>query len=222
MVRKRLSAAFFLALVIGALGGKPEFSWADGAPLKLGYAKCAHCVPMALTPSLAQGVTIEATGFNSGNDVLTALVSKSIDVAQVTYLHYVTALDKGFDIVASSGEVNGGSECLSAPGLNLPKGDWAAFKTLIEKAKGAGAPLKVAASRGNAQDIHMRGAFARQGIDVNKDVQFVNIPNPSDHIAALRRGEIDMVCTVEPSRRRSAWPAPATPSCCPTTRPPEN
>lgn len=44
----------------------------------------------------------------------------------------------------------------------------------------------------------MRGAFAKQGIDVNKDLQFVNIPNPSDHIAALRRGEIDMVCTVEP------------------------
>jgi ABC-type nitrate/sulfonate/bicarbonate transport system substrate-binding protein len=155
-------------------------------------------MPMSLTPALAHGVTIEATGFNSGNDVLTALVSKSIDVAQVTYLHYVTALDKGFDVVAISGQVNGGSECLSAPALNLSKGDWGAFKALVDKAKKAGAPLKVAASRGNAQDIHMRGAFAKQGIDVNKDVQFTNIPNPSDHIAALRRGEIDMVCTVEP------------------------
>ncbi len=197
-MRKKLSAAFAFALVAGLLGAMPERSWADGAPIKLGYAKCAHCLPMALTPGLAQGVSIEATGFNSGNDVLTALVSKSIDVAQVTYLHYVTALDKGFDVVAISGEVNGGSECLSAPALNLPKGDWAAFKALIEKGKAAGSPLKVAASRGNAQDIHMRGAFAKQGIDVNKDVQFVNIPNPSDHIAALRRGEIDMVCSVEP------------------------
>jgi ABC-type nitrate/sulfonate/bicarbonate transport system substrate-binding protein len=151
-----------------------------------------------LTPGLAKGVTIEATGFNSGNDVLTALVSKSIDVAQVTYLHYVTALDKGFDIVAISGQINGGSECLSAPALNLSKGDWEAFKATAAKAKTAGAPFKVAASRGNAQDIHMRGAFAKQGIDVNKDLQFVNIPNPSDHLAALRRGEVDMICTVEP------------------------
>jgi ABC-type nitrate/sulfonate/bicarbonate transport system substrate-binding protein len=153
---------------------------------------------MALTPELAKGVTIEATGFNSGNDVLTALVSKSIDVAQVTYLHYVTARDKGFDVVAISGQVNGGSECLAAPKLNLPANDWAKFKELIAQGKSSGTPLKVAASRGNAQDIHMRGAFLKQGIDPNKDIQFVNIPNPSDHLAAVQRSEIYMVCTVEP------------------------
>ncbi len=44
----------------------------------------------------------------------------------------------------------------------------------------------------------MRGAFAKQGIDINKDVQFVNIPNPSDHLQALRRGEVELICTVEP------------------------
>ena len=78
------------------------FAAAETPKIKLGFAKCAHCLPMSLTPGLAKGVEIEATGFNSGNDVLTALVSKSIDVAQVTYLHYVTALDKGFDVVAGS------------------------------------------------------------------------------------------------------------------------
>ncbi len=44
----------------------------------------------------------------------------------------------------------------------------------------------------------MRGAFAKRGIDINKDVQFINIPNPSDHLQALRRGEIELICTVEP------------------------
>ncbi|AWN53872.1 ABC transporter substrate-binding protein [Methylobacterium sp. 17Sr1-1] len=171
---------------------------AQEAPVKVGYAKCAHCLPVALLPGLAKGATIDATGFNSGNDVLTALIAKSLDVAQVTYLHYVTALDKGFDIVAVAGEVNGGSECLSAKALNLKADDWAGFKAAAEKAKAAGAALKVAASRGNAQDIHMRGAFLKQGINPNKDVQFVNIPNPSDHLAAMQRGEIDMVCSVEP------------------------
>ena len=166
--------------------------------ITLGFAKCAHCVPMSMTPSLAKGVDIEAIGFNSGNDVLTALISKSIDVAQVTYLHYVTALDKGFDVVAVTGQINGGSECLSANKLDLPPENWAAFKALVTKAKAAGEPLKVAASRGNAQDIHMRGAFLKQGIDPNKDIQFINIPNPADHVQALRRGDVDMVCTVEP------------------------
>jgi ABC-type nitrate/sulfonate/bicarbonate transport system substrate-binding protein len=171
---------------------------AEGPKIKLGFAKCAHCLPMSLTPGLAKGVEIEAINFNSGNDVLTALVSKSIDVAQVTYLHYVTALDKGFDVVAVSGQINGGSECLSSSKLALPGEDWAAFKAAVAKAKAGGQPLKVAASRGNAQDIHMRGAFLKQGVDPNKDIQFVNIPNPADHFAALQREEIDMVCSVEP------------------------
>ncbi len=174
------------------------FAAAETPKIKLGFAKCAHCLPMSLTPGLAKGVEIEATGFNSGNDVLTALVSKSIDVAQVTYLHYVTALDKGFDVVAVSGQINGGSECISSNKLALAGEDWAAFKALVAKAKAGGQPLKVAASRGNAQDIHMRGAFLKQGVDPNKDVQFVNIPNPADHFAALQREEIDMVCSVEP------------------------
>jgi len=174
------------------------FARAETPKIKLGFAKCAHCLPMSLTPGLAKDVEIEATGFNSGNDVLTALVSKSIDVAQVTYLHYVTALDKGFDVVAVSGQINGGSECISSNKLALAGEDWAAFKAVVAKAKAGGQPLKVAASRGNAQDIHMRGAFLKQGVDPNKDIQFVNIPNPADHFAALQREEIDMVCSVEP------------------------
>src|SRR5450755_1927612 len=171
---------------------------AAGARIKLGFAKCAHCLPISLTPAYTNAAEIETINFNSGNDVLTALVSKSIDVVQVTYLHYVTALDKGFDVVAVSGQINGGSECLSSMKLNLPAEDWSAFKALVAKAKTDGRPLKVAASRGNAQDIHMRGAFLKQGINPNKDIDFVNIPNPSDHFAALQRGDVDMICSVEP------------------------
>jgi hypothetical protein len=55
-------------------------------------------------------------------------VSKSIDVAQETYLHYVTALDKGFDVVAISGQINGGSECLSSNKFSLAGDDWAALR----------------------------------------------------------------------------------------------
>ncbi len=190
---------FHLALLVLAASLAAASPGAAQAPkIKLGFAKCAHCLPMSLIPGVAKGVEIEATGFNSGNDVLTALVSKSIDVAQVTYLHYVTALDKGFDVVAISGQINGGSECLSSTKLALPAEDWSAFKATVAKAKADGQPLKVAASRGNAQDIHMRGAFLKQGIDPNKDIQFINIPNPSDHLAALQRGEVDMICSVEP------------------------
>ena len=185
------------AAVVAGLAAAPVAK-AQEPSMKVGYAKCAHCVPMSLLPDYTQGVKVEAIGFNTGNDVLTALVSKSIDVAQVTYLHYVTGLDKGFDLVAISGQISGGSTIVVANDLALPENDWAALKTLIASYKAQGKPFRVAASRGNAQDIHMRGALAKQGIDVNKDVQFINIPNPSDHIQALRRGEVEMICTVEP------------------------
>lgn len=185
------------AAVVAGLAAAPVAK-AQETSVKVGYAKCAHCVPMSLLPDYTQGVKVEAIGFNTGNDVLTALVSKSIDVAQVTYLHYVTGLDKGFDLVAISGQISGGSTIVVANDLPLPENDWAALKTLIASYKAQGKPFRVAASRGNAQDIHMRGALAKQGIDVNKDVQFINIPNPSDHIQALRRGEVEMICTVEP------------------------
>jgi ABC-type nitrate/sulfonate/bicarbonate transport system substrate-binding protein len=165
--------------------------------IKLGYAKCAHCTPLTLVPDYAQDATVEAIGFNTGNDVLTALVSKSIDIGQITCLHYATALDKGLDLVAISGQVNGGSQILVSDGLPVTAGDWAGLRKLIGERKAAGKLLKVAASRGNAQDLHMRGAFAKQGIDM-KDVEFINIPNPADHAQALRRGEVDLICSVEP------------------------
>lgn len=193
-----MTRSLFAILTALVLLATPQAFAEDMAKIKLGYAKCAHCTPMSLTPQFAQNVEIDAVSFNTGTDALTALVSKNIEVAQVTYLHYAIALDKGFDVVAISGQVNGGSAMLLANDLDVPQGDWGALKALIAKYKADGKPFRVAASRGNAQDIHMRGAFAKQGIDINKDVQFVNIPNPSDHLQALRRGEVELICTVEP------------------------
>ena len=187
-----------LAFAVAAIVPLAVNAQDDNALFKLGYAKCAHCTPLALTPQHASGIKLEAIGFNTGSDALTALLSKSIDVAQVTYLHYATALDKGFDVVAISGQVNGGSQILVGNNVPLAENDWAGLKKLIGEYKAKGKPFRVAASRGNAQDIHMRGAFAKQGIDVNKDVQFINIPNPSDHVQALRREEVELICSVDP------------------------
>ncbi|GAB4057633.1 ABC transporter substrate-binding protein [Uliginosibacterium sediminicola] len=189
----------FIPLVLAAALAIPGAALAQAKPtIKLGFAKCAHCLPMSLTPGLTSEANIEANAFNSGNDVLTALVSKSIDVAQITYLHYITALDRGFDVVAISGQVNGGSEILTAKGIDLKPNDWDGLKKLIAEYKAKDKPFRVAASRGNAQDIHMRGELMLHGIDPNKDIQFINIPNPSDHSAALQRGEVEMLCSVEP------------------------
>lgn len=186
------------ALSALAISGLQNVASAQTPTISLGFAKCAHCTAMALTPEFAKGVDIKATPFTTGTDALTALVTKNIDVAQVTYLHYVIALDKGFDVIAIAGQVSGGSAMMVGNDLPVTPNDWASLKKAIADSKAAGKPFRVAASRGNAQDIHMRGAFAKQGIDINKDVTFINIPNPSDHLQALRRGEVELICTVEP------------------------
>ncbi len=190
-----------LALALMTAAWVPTSIAADASAkpkIRLGYAKCAHCTPLTLVPGMAKDADIEAIGFTTGNDVMTALLSKSIDVGQVTYLHLATALDRGFDLVAVSGQVNGGSQILAANDLPVKQGDWTGLKALALQRKAAGHPLKIAASRGNAQDIQMRGAFAKVGLDVTKDLAFVNIPNPADHAQALRRGEVDLICSVEP------------------------
>lgn len=193
---RRLITAFAL---IASIGWGMQAQAQSGLPkVKMAYAKCAHCLSMAMVPGLAKGVEIEAINFNSGNDALTALVSKSVDIAQVTYLHFVTGLDKGMDLVAVSGQVNGGSELLVGKDSPLNADDWAGLKKMIADYKAQGKPFRIAASRGNAQDLHMRGELVKNGINPSRDVQFVNIPNPSDHAAALQRGEIDLIGTVEP------------------------
>jgi ABC-type nitrate/sulfonate/bicarbonate transport system substrate-binding protein len=183
-----VSLALFCSVALGQ----------DKPKVKLAYAKCAHCLSMAMVPEMAKNIDVEAINFTSGNDALTALVSKSVDIAQVTYLHFVTGLDKGFDLVAVSGQVNGGSEILLRKDSTVAPGDWVALKKLIAEHKAKNQPFRVAASRGNAQDLHMRGEMLLNGINPNKDVQFINIPNPSDHAAALQRGEVELICSVEP------------------------
>src|SRR5258706_3927445 len=105
MMANPFHLAFFLIAMM--LAGT-AFAAVQLPKIKVGLAKCAHYLPMSLTPGLAKNVEIEATGFNSSNDVPTALVSESIDVAQVTYL---TALDKGSGVAAISVQIRDGRNC---------------------------------------------------------------------------------------------------------------
>jgi len=176
----------------------PPASAQQRPKIRVGYAKCAQCFSMELLPQFTQRVDVEVVPFNSASDALTALVSKSIDVAQVTYLHYVSAVDRDFDVVAIAGHVNGGSDMVMRKDLGVQPGDWAGLKKLIASYQAQGKPFRVATSRGSAQDLHMRGELAVHGINPARDVTFVNVPNPADHAALLAHGEAEMICMVEP------------------------
>lgn len=170
----------------------------EKATVQFGYATSIMSYPMTLLPEYTEEVDVALTSFTSGNDVMTALVSESLDVAQITYLHYIRAMESGFDIVAISGQVNGGTEVLIKNDLNIAVDDWDVLKNVVEEFKGSGQLFRIATSRGSAQDIQIRAELQKHGIDPMKDVEIINISNATDHVVALERGEVEMAATVEP------------------------
>ena len=56
--------------------------------------------------------------------------------------YYAAYHDKGFDVVAVSGQINGGSECLSSAKLNLPPDDWTNDWPLFGLRQGGGLTLQ--------------------------------------------------------------------------------
>ncbi|MBW4092409.1 MAG: ABC transporter substrate-binding protein [Proteobacteria bacterium] len=187
-----------LLCALGLAAGTARGAAAAPPTVDFGLAKCAHCVPLVLLPDYAKGVTIKPTVFTNGNDVLTALLSGSIQIAQVTYVAYITAIDRGFHVVAVAGQIGGGSQIVLAPSLHVPAGDWTALKAAIAKAKAAGKHFTIAASRGSPQDMDMRGVLAKHGIKVGGTVKFVNISDPATESTALADGGADMICAVDP------------------------
>ncbi|MFW7267884.1 ABC transporter substrate-binding protein [Gluconacetobacter sp. Hr-1-5] len=172
---------------------------ADENVIRLGYAKCAHCLSLKLVPRYAgNGIRIELLPFNTGSDVFIALLSHVIDIGQLTYMSLPMGLDRGIDLVAVAGQVSGGSQIVIRPDLGLKAGDWEGLKAWAARYKAGGKMLRFAASRGSPQDLQIRSILKEHDIRVGEDVQFVNIPNPADHPAALARGDIDLICTVEP------------------------
>jgi ABC-type nitrate/sulfonate/bicarbonate transport system substrate-binding protein len=58
--------------------------------------------------------------------------------------------------------------------------------------------LKVASSRGSVNELLAIGEFRKNGIDLSKDLDLMNIANFAQHPQALRSGEFDMIVTLEP------------------------
>ena len=100
----RLIANFVLAAAaVLPLAGQAQ---AQALPeIKLGYAKCAHCTPLSLTPENATGVKLEAIAFS----IVFILLPQSLNQQRIDSLlqrhrdiqHYVTAGLSGSDQLRS-------------------------------------------------------------------------------------------------------------------------
>jgi ABC-type nitrate/sulfonate/bicarbonate transport system substrate-binding protein len=207
---KRLSAAIAAAAIgivvlaacsssksSGASGASTVSSAASKGSITIGSPECAHCLAMSLLPGMITGYSTKFETFGTLTDLTAALASGKLDVGQIDYTGLVSFIDKGLPIVAISGEVNGGSDFVLSPSLNLTADDWPSFKALVLKDKAAGKKLKIASSFGTVQDIELRLQLPKYGIDADKDVEFDNVPYQGMG-AALQTGSVQAAIPVQP------------------------
>lgn len=199
-IAQSLALVTSVILLASGCGSSASSSASTSNALSVGYASCAHCIPMSLIPDQAKSVKLDMHQFQNGNDSLMALMSKKVDVAQVTYGHLVTALNQGSPVVAISGQINGGSDIILSNDMKdkVSPGNWKELSSYIKQKASDGAKLKIGANRGSSQDLQMRAQFSAEGIDVNKELDFVNISNPADFKNNLVNKQIDLVSAVEP------------------------
>jgi ABC-type nitrate/sulfonate/bicarbonate transport system substrate-binding protein len=148
-----------------------------------------------LAPELAEkhGLKIESANFNTAVDISTAMINGSVDIGLLTPIHLIRAIDTRVDFVQIAGNTRGGTGIIAGAKLGLAQNDWAGLKKLLAQRK-----PRVASSRGSINEMLAIAEFAKNGIDVDKDLELVNIANFAQHPQALRSGEFDFIVTLEP------------------------
>lgn len=164
----------------------------------VGSPQCAHCLAMALLPAqLSDKYNVDFKSFAKLSDVSAALASGQVDVAQIDYTGLVSFISRGLPIVAISGQVNGGSDMLVSPKIDIQVDDWNGFKKLVDDRKNSNQKLKIATEFGTVQDIETRLQLPQQGIDPNNDVTMINVPS-TGQAQALQSGSVDVAVPVQP------------------------
>ncbi|MSO38371.1 MAG: hypothetical protein EXQ69_09015 [Acidimicrobiia bacterium] len=163
--------------------------------ITLGWVKSTANLIAYVSPQISAkyGLKIESVNFNTAVDISTAMISGQIDVGLLTPIHLIRAVDTKVDFVQIAGNARGNTGIVAARKLGLKQDDWDGLKQLIKQRK-----PRVASSRGSINELLAIAEFAKNGINVNRDLDFVNIANFGQHPQALRSGEFDMIVTLEP------------------------
>lgn len=202
----RFRKLLIVATAIGALAltgcatsasGASSSGTASANTLTIASPQCAHCLAMAMLPGQISGYNVQYQNFSKLSDLEAGLASGRINVGQIDYTGLVSVISQGLPIVAISGEVNGGSDLLVAPSVNLQPDDWAGFKALAAQRKAAGKPFTIASQFGSVQDIELRLQLPKEGIDPSTDVTIVNTPYEGMG-QALNNGSADAAAAVQP------------------------
>lgn len=142
-----------------------------------------------MTPIIAQigindgsyekaGITIKEESFNSGADMVQALVGGSLDIALGSYEHVLRQQKNGLGVKAYGEIFNGGGYAL------VVKKD-APYQSLADLKGKTLAVTKV----GSLSDTVLREGLKEDGLDGNKDVQIINGGSGATMLAAIESGK---------------------------------
>lgn len=189
-IRGLLGIVLIAVLVaVSACGGDASGTSSNGpVTVRVGYLKViqwTHLADIARHVDPAK-VKIEMKEFKTSNEVLVALTSGSIDIGDIGYNHLAAALERG----QSNLEFIAG---LSSKGSALVQRKAAGIQSWNDL-RGK----KVGGSRGSTQYTQLVTGLKAHGMDVNKDVQFINLTSSTDMNLALRNGDVDAIMQWEP------------------------
>lgn len=171
-------------------------SGAASKTINIAAPQCAHCLAMYLLTDKIPGYKVNVDTFKDFSSLLSSLASGQVSVAQIDYTGLISMIDGGANVVAISGEVNGGTDFVVNPKLGLKADDWAGFKKLVASKKAAGSPIKIASQFGTVQDIELRLELPKEGIS-NNDVDYENVPYEG-MAQALSNDSVDAAIPVQP------------------------
>ncbi len=142
------------------------------------------------------GLKFEAKDFNDSTAALRALDQGEIDIANTTVQHMVRAITEGMDVVWVIGADGGNNVLVARKGFNVPSGDSAALKAIVDRRKATN-PVSIAVPTGSMQHAKLIAYLKNAHIDPEHDVKIVNV-GFANQPRALEAGEVDMAMTLAP------------------------
>lgn len=198
MIRFRLSQTLWIAilgmmltvlLTTAACGSAPQ-AGSGNSPITVhaGWVKVLQWTHWADMPKhiTDKNVSVQMNDFKTSNEALVGLLSGSLDITTLGYNQIAAALTRGsvpFTLIA--GVSSGGSKFVAAPNSGIT--GWASLKG-----------KRIGSARGSTQYMQLAAAMAQHGLDINKDVQFVNLGGGTDMDVALKNHSVDAIMDWEP------------------------
>lgn len=184
-----LAAAALAAPGLRAQGGRPEKS---RVAIAVGGKASFYYLPLTIAEQLgyfkAEGLDVEISDFAGGARALQAVVGGSADVVSGAYEHTINLQNKGQQFQAFVLQGRAPQIALGVSAKTLP--DYRSVADLRGRRIGVTAP-------GSSTNMMANLVLARAGLKA-ADVSFIGVGTSAGALAAVRSGQIDAICNIDP------------------------